>query len=154
MFIVGNDLNPTGRVIALYAKQKNIPTLSIAHGNSTGFKINGLNNLDLKAQYVDINKAINTNKSVKKDFLTFNINPVQKVVLIKINQRNSTVDNEKIGANFFNFIKANTIFDLSLFNNNIKTTSKNITLEYKLVKQSLIYQLEFQELLELTLLVK
>ena len=32
------------------------------------FKINGLNNLSLKSQYLDINKAININKSVKKEF--------------------------------------------------------------------------------------
>ena len=90
------------------------------------FKINGLNNLSLKSQYADINKAINISKSTKKDFLIFNINPIQKVVLIKIKKKNSSVDNEKIGAKFFSFIKANTIFDLSLFNNNIKITSKNI----------------------------
>ena len=90
------------------------------------FKINGLNNLDLKAQYTHINKAINTDKSEKKDFLIFNINPLQKVVLIKVNQKNSAVDNEKIGAKFLNFIKDNTIFEFSLFNNNIKATSKNI----------------------------
>ena len=90
------------------------------------FKINGLSNLILKSQYAEINKAINVDKSAKKDFLIFNINPVQKVVLVKIKQKNTTVDNEKTGAKFLNFIKSNSIFDLSIFNNNVKVTSKNI----------------------------
>ena len=37
------------------------------------FKINGLNNLSIKNQSSDINKATNINKSDKKDFLIFNI---------------------------------------------------------------------------------
>ena len=88
------------------------------------FKINGLDSLSLKSQYLDINKATNINKTAKKDFLIFNINSTQKILLIKIKNNNSTVDNEKTGARFFNFIKNNSIFDLSLFNNNIKATSK------------------------------
>ena len=88
------------------------------------FKINGLNNLILKNQSSEINKTININKSEKKDFLIFNINSTQKIILVKIKKNNLAVDNEKIGANFFNFIKDNTIFDLYLFNNNIKTTSQ------------------------------
>ncbi|MDA9731353.1 leucyl aminopeptidase [Candidatus Pelagibacter sp.] len=91
------------------------------------FKINGLNNLSIKNQSSDINKATNIDKSDKKDFLMFNINSVQKIILIKIKKNSSTVDNEKTGAKFFNFIKNNLIFELSLFNNNIKATSqKNI----------------------------
>ena len=63
----------------------------------------------------------------RKDFLIFNINSIQKIILIKIKKNSSTVDNEKTGAKFFDFIKNNSIFDLSLFNNNIKATSqKNI----------------------------
>ena len=91
------------------------------------FKINGLNNLALKNQASDINKAINIDKSDKKDFLIFNINSIQKIILIRIKKNFSTVDIEKTGGKFFNFIKSNTIFDLTLFNNNIKATSqKNI----------------------------
>ena len=91
------------------------------------FKINGLNNLPLKSQAANINKAINIDKSDKKDFLIFNISSIQKIILIKIKKRYTSVDNEKTGGRFFNFIKNNTIFDLTYFNNNIKATSpKNI----------------------------
>ena len=88
------------------------------------FKINGLNNLSIKNQSSNINKATNIDKSDKKDFLIFNINSIQKIILIKIKKNFSTVDNEKVGAKFFDFIKSNSIFELSLFNNNIKATSQ------------------------------
>ncbi len=91
------------------------------------FKIDGLNSLSIKRQSSDINKLINIDKSDKKDFLIFNINTSQKIILIKIKRNNPSVDNEKIGAKFFSFIKNKSIFHLSLFNNNIKATSqKNI----------------------------
>ena len=91
------------------------------------FKINGLNNLNLKSQSLEINRTINIDKSDKKDFLKFNINSVQKIFLIRINNKNLTLDNEKIGGKFFDFIKNNTIKDFSLFNNNIKATlQKNV----------------------------
>ena len=70
------------------------------------FRINGLNNLSIKNQSSHINKAINIDKSDKKDFLIFNINSIQKIVLIKIKNNFSTVDNEKVGAKFFNFINS------------------------------------------------
>jgi len=91
------------------------------------FKINGLNSLAIKSQSLDINKLISNDKSDKKDFLMFNINSSQKIILIKIKKNYSSVDNEKIGAKFFSFIKDKSIFNLSLFNDNIKATSqKNI----------------------------
>ncbi len=89
------------------------------------FKINGLSGLPLKDQSLEINKVINIDKSDKKDFLIFNIRSTQKIILVKIKKKNLTVDNEKIGAKFFDFVKNNSIFDLFLFNNNIKETKKN-----------------------------
>ena len=86
------------------------------------FKINGLSSLNFKNQSTEINKAINIDKSNKKYFLKFNINPTQKIILIKVKKTNLSVDNEKIGGKFFDFVKNNSIYDLSLFNNNIKTT--------------------------------
>ena len=51
------------------------------------FKINGLNNLTLKNKSSEINKIIKINKSDKKDFLTFNINSTQKIILVKIKKK-------------------------------------------------------------------
>ena len=65
------------------------------------FKINGLNNLPIKKQTLEINKTIKFQKSDKKEFLLFNINSSQKIILIKIKKSQLSLDNEKIGAKIF-----------------------------------------------------
>ena len=65
----------------------------------------GLRNLPLTEDVVKINKTIKNNKLKDKDFLLFNLNPSQKILLIKIKSSKSSLDNEKIGAKFYNFIK-------------------------------------------------
>ena len=47
------------------------------------FKINGLNNLPIKKQTLEINKTIKFQKSDKKEFLLFNINSSQKIILCR-----------------------------------------------------------------------
>ena len=90
------------------------------------FKINGLNNLPIKNQSLEINKTVKLKKTDKKEFLLFNINSSQTIILIKIKRSQLSVDNEKIGAKFFEFLKSNSITDLSFFNNNIKDVSSKI----------------------------
>ena len=46
-----------------------------------------------------------------------------KNYLIKIKRSQLSLDNEKIGAKFFEFLKSNSIIELSFFNNNIKDFS-------------------------------
>ncbi len=89
------------------------------------FKINGLNKLSINNQSNSINKSINSNITKNKDFLLFNLNPVQRMILIKIKKNQSNLESEKIGAKFFNFIKSNSILDLSFFDNNIKNITPN-----------------------------
>ena len=48
------------------------------------FKINGFNKLSLNKNSNQINKTINSNKSPKKEIISFNLNPEQKIILIKI----------------------------------------------------------------------
>ena len=48
------------------------------------FKVNSLNKLRLAKFANEINKTINSNKSNKKEFLLFNLNPHQKIILIKL----------------------------------------------------------------------
>ena len=62
------------------------------------FKINGLSRLSLNKQSNLLNKAIISNKLHSKTFLQFNLNPSQKIILIKLNKNQSSVDNEKKGA--------------------------------------------------------
>ena len=58
------------------------------------FKINSLNKLSLGRFSGDINKTIKSHKS-KKEILTFNLNPTQKVIVIKLNTKYSSLSNEK-----------------------------------------------------------
>ena len=90
------------------------------------FKINGLNKLSLSKQSNQINRTINSNKSKKKEFIIFNHSPDQKIILIKIKNNQTSTDNEKKGANFYNFVKSNLLTNLTFFDNNIyETQTKN-----------------------------
>ena len=92
------------------------------------FKINGLNKLSINKYSNQISKTIISNKSRKKDYISFNLNPDQKIILIKIKNKLTATENEKSGANFYNYIKSNLIFDVTFLNNNtIATQSKNST---------------------------
>ncbi len=90
------------------------------------FKINGLAKLSLSKNTNQINKTINSNKSKKKDIISFNVNSDQKIILIKTKNNQGSTENEKKGANFFNFIKSNSLTNLTFFDVNIfETQNKN-----------------------------
>ena len=90
------------------------------------FKINGLSKLSLSKQSNQINRTINSNKSKKKEFIIFNHSPDQKIILVKIKNNQTSTENEKKGANFYNFVKSNLITNLTFFDNNIyETQTKN-----------------------------
>ena len=89
------------------------------------FKINGINKLSIAKNSNQINKIINFHKSKKKDFISFNINSDQKVTLIKIKQNKNATENEKKGANFYNFAKSNLLTDLNFLEKNIVETQKH-----------------------------
>ena len=90
------------------------------------FKINGLNKLSLGKQSNQINRTINSNKSKKKEFIIFNHSPDQKIILVKIKNNQTSTENEKKGATFYNFVKSNLLIDLTFFDNNIyETQTKN-----------------------------
>ncbi len=89
------------------------------------FKINGLSRLSISKSSNQISKLIISNKSKKKDFISFNLNSDQKIILIKIKNKLTATDNEKKGANFYNYLKSNLIFDVTFLTNNINTTQNN-----------------------------
>ncbi len=90
------------------------------------FRINGLNKLPLGKQSSQINKIIKSNYSKKKEFIFFNHNLDQKIVLIKIKNNQTSTENEKKGANFYNFVKSNILKNLTFFDINIsETQNKN-----------------------------
>ena len=90
------------------------------------FKINGFNKLPIKSKKKDIDKLINLSFRKDKDFLLFNISSFQRLILIKIKNDISSVEIEKKGAEFLNFIKLNSINDITFFENNIIDTKKKI----------------------------
>ena len=59
------------------------------------FKVNSLNKLPLSKFSVNINQTINSNKSKNKDFILFNLNPSQKIIIVKLKDYQSSLSNEK-----------------------------------------------------------
>ena len=88
------------------------------------FNINNLNKLPLFKLSNQLNRTIKSNKLKNKNFIMFNINPEQKVILIKTNEDQTSFENETKGAEFFNFAKANSIFNIVFMDENIKSTKQ------------------------------
>ena len=92
------------------------------------FSVNGLNKIKLVNKKNEINKTIETNKHKKREFISFNINSKQKIILIKTKQNPTFSENEKLGASFYNFIKSNFLINLTFLETNINETQiKNKT---------------------------
>ena len=87
------------------------------------FKIMGFDKLLISKYSSIINKSINTYKT-NKDYITFNINPIQRIILLKLKDHKLASENEKKGAKFFNYIKSNTIKDLTFFEANVQDMYK------------------------------
>ena len=79
------------------------------------FKIIALNKLAVRKSSKEINKTINSNDLKNKEFLSFNLNPTQRIILIKIKKNQSSLDNEKIGAKFYDYIKSNSYYKINFF---------------------------------------
>ena len=90
-----------------------------------GFKIDALNEMTLGNKASFIKEIIKKNESKKGNFLAFNINSIQRIILISLKKKTNSLENEKIGANFYNFIKSNSFFDLTLIEKNIIAARKN-----------------------------
>ena len=56
---------------------------------------------------------INNNKKNKKDIILTNLNDRQNLILIKLKNDHNSLDNEKVGAKFLDFIKENLINDVT-----------------------------------------
>ena len=54
----------------------------------------------------------------------FNLSPNLKVILVKIPNSKNSLDNEKIGAKFYDFIKSNSIFFSTFNEKNINNTQE------------------------------
>ncbi len=88
------------------------------------FNVLGLNKTSLSKNSSIINKIISNNKLKDKNFLIFNLNPSQKVIIVKFKNILSSNEIEKLGAEFYNYIKVNQIMNSSLLENNLKEFTK------------------------------
>ena len=82
------------------------------------FKIMCFDKLHINKQSITINKSINTHKT-DKDFVCFNINHMQRIILVRLKNYITASENEKKGAEFFNFIKSNRIINSTFFESNV-----------------------------------
>ena len=88
------------------------------------FKIGGLAGTSL-INHLQLHKQcyVNSDKTNSKNFLIFNLNYNQKVIVIKLKKELNSLENEKIGAEFFNFIEKNFINYLTFLETNIEASS-------------------------------
>jgi leucyl aminopeptidase len=82
--------------------------------------ISGLEKSLLKKHKKSILEILALNKKNFKDFLTFNLSPKLRVTLIRIENQNSSIKNEKLGANFFDYINRNSIYQNSFVSENLE----------------------------------
>ena len=88
------------------------------------FQIYSLRKLSIYNQSNQINKIIGTfNDLDKKNFLFFNISSTKKVLLIKVKDNQKFIENEKIGAKFYDYLKSESNLKLTFFEPNIKESS-------------------------------
>ena len=87
------------------------------------YKINGLGKIHISKYAEKLNQSINANLDREKKFLLFNLKPKQKIIIIKIKKDQSSLENEKIGAEFYNFVKQNSLLNFTLLENNILETN-------------------------------
>ena len=88
------------------------------------FGVLNLNKTPLFKDSDKINKTISNNKLNEKNFLSFNINPNQKITILKLKKNLSQIEIEKIGAKYYDYIKENHVFNSTLLENNFKELNK------------------------------
>jgi len=91
-------------------------------------------------KYFDKNLCTNIKKLTeslsnidKKKLISLDINYNQKLIIQKIENKNSSVNNEKFGASLFKYLKSNVIHSINLIDENIDELfkiNKNLLFEY------------------------
>ena len=65
-----------------------------------------------------ITNIIRNNKNLKRNILKINLSDKQNLILVKLKKNQKSIDNEKIGAEFYDFVKSNSIFELTFIDKN------------------------------------
>ena len=101
-----------------YIKSKDLKnTKNLALFSDENFKILNLKILDLSNQNL-INELIQNNNEKKKKILYLNLDKKQNLILIKIKKDQNSIQNEKLGAKFYDFINSNLIDNLTFIDQN------------------------------------
>ena len=91
--------------------------------SNENFKIFNFKTLALSNQHL-ISDLIQNNSDKKKNFLHLNLNKNQNLIIIKV-KKQSSVQNEKLGAKFCDFISTNSITNLTFIDQNFFEKSLN-----------------------------
>ncbi len=86
------------------------------------FRINEINKLPIFKFSNFINRSLISKALDDKNFLSFDINAFQKVILIRIKNSQSPLEIEKIGAEFYTYLKTNSYFKTSFYEQNLRST--------------------------------
>ena len=99
---------------------------NLALFSDENFKIFNFRSLGLINQNL-ISDLIVNNKGKKKKILHLNINKKQNLIIIKTKKNQSSLENEKLGAEFYDFVNSNLINDLTFIHQNFsKKNSKQL----------------------------
>ena len=85
------------------------------------FKIINLNKLSISKFSSFIKKSISSNNLVSKNIISFNINASQKIILIKLKNNQTSLEIEKLGAEFYMYLKSNSYFKITFDEQNIRS---------------------------------
>ncbi|MEC7169140.1 MAG: leucyl aminopeptidase, partial [Pseudomonadota bacterium] len=86
------------------------------------FRVTEISKLPVSKYASFINKSLNSSELGNKNFLSLNINATQKVILIRIKDSQSPFDIEKIGAEFYVYLKSNLYLKATFYEQNIRNT--------------------------------
>ena len=103
-----------------------INTKNLTLFSDENFKILNFKSIGLLSESL-ISGLIENNKDKKKKILHLNINKKQNLLIVKLKENHNPLENEKLGAKFYDFINSNLINDLTFVDKNFSEKSLNKT---------------------------
>ena len=108
-----------------YLNSKTIKNIkNYALFSDDNFKILKFKSLGLSNQNF-INDLIENNKDKNKNIIHINLNKQQNLIVIKLKENQSSLDNEKLGAEFYDFVNSNSVDNLTFIDENFLEKSLN-----------------------------
>ena len=86
------------------------------------FQITELNKLPISKHSIFIKKILGLNNLDHRNFMSFNLDANQRIILVKIKKNQTSLEIEKIGAEFYMFLKSNLFLKTIFYEQNIRNT--------------------------------